>query len=67
MNKKTAAEKKTAALLAVAFKKLSQRLSCPKCKKTRPKDKFGLRVMRRDARGIPVVIRRQSYCATCRR
>ena len=64
--KKTAAEKKTTALLAGALRKLPSRLACPKCGKTRPKEMFGLRVMKRDVRGIPVVIRRQSYCAACR-
>jgi hypothetical protein len=64
--KKTATEKKTEALLAAAFRKLPKRITCPKCKKTKARDAFGLRVMARDAKGVPTSIARQSYCGKCR-
>lgn len=47
------------------FAGLAQRLTCPKCKKSRAKEDFGVRVMGKDAEGNPIV-RRQSYCRTCR-
>ena len=63
---KTAVEKKTEALLAAAYRKLPARVKCPKCKRTRAKDQFGLRVMARNGRGLPTKIARQSYCKACR-
>lgn len=64
--KSTAVEKKAEALHAVAMKALPERLTCPKCGKTRAKAQFGLRVMARDAKGLPTRIARQSYCSSCR-
>lgn len=61
-----AAERKTKALLAAAFDALPKRIVCPKCKRNRAKNAFGLRVMSRDAKGRPTRIARQSYCKTCR-
>ena len=45
---------------------LAEKLTCPCCNATIPKMNFGVRVMKRDAAGIPLVIRRQSYCKACR-
>jgi len=39
---------------------------CPKCKETCHVYNFGARVMKRNAEGIPTIIRRQSYCKACR-
>lgn len=61
-----AIEKKSAALVAAAFKKLPQKLTCPKCRRTQSKDAFGMRVLKRDASAIAVVAGRQSYCTSCR-
>jgi hypothetical protein len=63
---RTAIEKKVEALLATAFEKLPKRLKCPKCKRSRTKDRFGLRGMARDANGVPTKVTRQSYCSSCR-
>lgn len=64
--KKTAAEKKAEALLAAAFEALPKRSVCPRCKKNRTREAFGLRVMVKDDRGVPTRIARQSYCKACR-
>lgn len=64
--KTTAVEKKTEAMRAAAMRALPKRITCPKCKKTKARDAFGLRVMARDAKGLPTRIARQSYCAECR-
>lgn len=48
------------------YDSLPERLTCPCCNATLPKMNFGVRVMKRDANNIPTVIRRQSYCRTCR-
>jgi len=61
-----AAQKKAEALLAAAFEALPKRIACPRCKKSKSKDAFGLRVMARDDRGVPTRIAKQSYCKTCR-
>jgi rubredoxin len=62
----TAAEKKAEALLAAAFEALPKRIVCPKCNKNRAKDAFGLRILARNAKGVPTRIARQSWCAECR-
>jgi hypothetical protein len=62
----TATEKKTAALLRAALRKLPARRRCPRCGKLKGKAAFGLRVMERDKAGLPVRIRVQSYCGPCR-
>lgn len=67
MKTATVASKKTQALLAAASEALPKRIVCPKCNKNRTKDAFGLRVMGRDAKGVPTRIARQSYCKACRR
>ena len=48
------------------YAKLPEKLTCPCCNAHIPKQNFGVRVMKRDAAGIPLVIRRQSYCKSCR-
>jgi hypothetical protein len=58
--------KKSEALLAAAFERLPKRMTCPKCGRSRTKDRFGLRVTARDATGLPTKIARQSYCRDCR-
>jgi hypothetical protein len=63
---KTAIEQKTEELRAAAMKRLPKRLTCPKCRKSRTKDHFGLRITARDASGLPTRIVRQSYCSSCR-
>jgi hypothetical protein len=63
---KTAVQKKTAALLTAALQALPKRLRCPKCGRARSREDFGLRVMARDAAGLPTRISRQSYCKDCR-
>lgn len=63
---KSPIQRKTALLLATALEQLPKRLTCPKCKRSRSKDVFGLRVMARDAKGVPTRIARQSYCRDCR-
>jgi hypothetical protein len=64
--KKTSTEKKAEALLAAAFETLPKRATCPKCKRSRPKKAFGLRVMARDPKSTPTRIVLQSYCGSCR-
>ena len=63
---RSATAKRTTALIAAAMRDLPNRLKCPKCGRRRSKMMFGLRVMKRDANGVPLVIRRQSYCGSCR-
>lgn len=41
-------------VLARAFADLPQRLTCPRCGRNRRKEFFGLRVVKKDARGRPV-------------
>lgn len=48
------------------FAALPDRLTCPCCKATLPKDRFGIRIMKRDSYGNPLKIRPQSYCKACR-
>lgn len=48
------------------YEGLPAKLACPCCKAHLPKMNFGVRVMQRDATGLPTVIRRQSYCKACR-
>jgi hypothetical protein len=57
---------KTLALLDAALKSLPKRIACPKCKKNRVREAFGVRVMARDANGKPLRVARQSYCGSCR-
>ncbi len=59
-------EKKAAAIVRAAFRTLPKRIICPKCERNRTPDAFGMRVMKRDAKGLPLVVRRQSYCVDCR-
>lgn len=66
MMKTTAAEKKTKVLLAEAFEALPKRIVCPKCRKNRPRDAFGMRVMSRGEDDCPTRIARQSWCRNCR-
>ena len=58
----------TASALAVTkfYDSLPEKLTCPCCEAHIPKKNFGVRVMKRDALGVPVIIRRQSYCKACR-
>lgn len=48
------------------FESLPQKLTCPCCKFYGHKMNFGVRVMKKNAKGMPVVLRRQSYCKACR-
>lgn len=48
------------------FNSLPSHLHCPCCQKDVAKDLVGVRVMKRDANGLPVSIRRQSHCKACR-
>lgn len=64
--KTTAVERKTEALRAAAMRALPRRAKCPRCGKTKGREAFGLRVMARDEREVPTVIRRQSHCSACR-
>lgn len=48
------------------FESLPEKLTCPCCSATLPKKNFGVRVMKRDANGMPVKMRAQSYCGACR-
>ena len=57
---------KTNALQATTLKNLPQWLKCPKCGRSRTKEMFGLRVMSRDAMGVPTRIAKQSYRKECR-
>jgi hypothetical protein len=40
---------------------------CPKCSTVRHRTDFGVRIMKKDARGLPLSLLRQSYCKTCRK
>lgn len=51
---------------AAFFDALPAVLFCPCCKAHKPKEAFGVRVMKRDDKGVPTVVRRQSYCRECR-
>lgn len=62
----TITDKKADAILAKAFHDLPKRLTCPKCRRSRAKKEFGLRVMQRDSGGVPVRVRAQSWCRQCR-
>lgn len=66
MHNNNAVEKKTEALRAAAMRALPKRITCPRCKKTKSRDAFGLRTMARDDLGTPTRLARQSYCASCR-
>lgn len=55
-----------AQLINEFYNKLPEKLTCPCCNATIPKLNFGVRVMKKDAQGLPLVIRRQSYCKACR-
>lgn len=48
------------------FDSLPERLTCASCTATLPKMNFGVRVMKRDANGLPAKMRSQSYCKACR-
>lgn len=63
----TAFEKRAKKLVAAAMRKLPARRTCPKCKKTQPRENLGMRVMARSSSGMPVAIRPQSWCCKCRR
>lgn len=56
----------TAKLINEFYAKLPEKLTCPCCNAHIPKQNFGVRVMKKDAQGLPLVIRRQSYCKACR-
>lgn len=47
---------------------LPKRITCTKCKASRNKDQFGVRLMNRNdvAKGKPAKFLRQSYCNECR-
>lgn len=62
------AEVATASAQAVNkfYDSLPEKLTCPCCNAHIPKRNFGVRVMKRDTLGVPVIIRRQSYCKACR-
>ena len=45
---------------------LPEKLTCPCCKFHGHKLNFGVRVIKRDASGVPVKMRPQSYCKACR-
>lgn len=49
------------------FKSLPPQRMCPKCKKTLPKEEFGIRVTHDKATGLPYRAAVQSYCKPCRR
>jgi hypothetical protein len=48
------------------FETLPEKLTCPCCKFHGHKMNFGVRVIERDASGVPVKMRAQSYCKSCR-
>lgn len=48
------------------FASLPEKLTCPCCSATLPKSNFGVRVMKKNAHGLPIQMRRQSYCRACR-
>jgi len=48
------------------FETLPEKLTCPCCKAHIPKQNFGVRVMKRDANGVPTKMRAQSWCRACR-
>lgn len=48
------------------YAKLPEKLTCPCCQAHIPKQNFGVRIMKTDAAGVPTIIRRQSYCKSCR-
>lgn len=48
------------------FDSLDPILSCPRCKKDKPKMEFGVRVFRNKITGVPEKAARQSYCRSCR-
>ena len=52
--------------VAAFMASLSEIQHCPCCQQHKNKAEFGVRVMKRDVNGVPVSIRRQSYCRTCR-
>lgn len=62
----TASGTMQADLVAKFFAELPEWLHCPKCGFHQTKGNFGVRVMKRDAQGKPIVLRRQSYCKGCR-
>jgi hypothetical protein len=64
--KKSPKMTKAMQIVKAAFAALPQRLTCPKCKQTRLKEMFGMRVMKRDSKGIPTRVIRQSHCRDCR-
>lgn len=53
-------------LIANFYQGLPEKLTCPCCSAHLPKMNFGVRVMKKDALGLPLIIRRQSYCKACR-
>jgi hypothetical protein len=48
------------------YESLPENLTCPCCKFHGHKMNFGVRVIKRDANGVPVKMRAQSYCKACR-
>lgn len=48
------------------YESLPENLTCPCCKFHGHKLNFGVRVIKRDANGVPVKMRAQSYCKACR-
>jgi ribosomal protein S27AE len=65
--KTTSVEKKRKTLIQAATRKLSSsKKRCPRCGKTKQIAAFGWRTMESDSRGLPLVVRPQSYCAECR-
>ena len=51
---------------AKTFRQLPKRITCPKCKRTRGKAEFGLRVTKKTDAGLPVTVKPQSWCRECR-
>ena len=54
------------ALVQAFYETLPENLTCPCCKFHGHKMNFGVRVIKRDANGVPVKMRPQSYCKACR-
>ena len=53
-------------LRARAFRALPDRIKCPHCTAVQAKAEYGVRVVKRDGRGMPLKVVRQSWCQTCR-
>jgi hypothetical protein len=53
-------------IIKAFYDSLPEKLTCPCCKFHGHKMNFGVRVMKKDANGVPLKMRAQSYCKACR-